>query len=536
MRKLFYFLAMSAIVLGMAFTFNACGGNDANNPEPRRFKMNISKVSDTSCKVEIQSPGEDVFFTDGFATSEEFLKDPRGFVQNRLNAYKEENKPTYPEGLHAEIERSLNDLDPETEYVIYVCEVNEEYQAVGNVEHKRVRRGAEVPEQSEEPEDPGTLDPETYSVISCKEQIGFPFKGGTKGTILSVKGGFTYTVNQSWVTVENGGYDNVSHPLQGYGWRYIVIKITVEPGEKAQAEIVFTHTETGKTAKMVVLRDDATQPGYEYSASPTALEGTASGKFYTSPYSAVYFSKGNLQYQASTGTWKFADKQWEVIGDANENISDSYSGWIDLFGWQSARNPTRTQVDGLYGADFAEYAMILITNGGNKADIWHLLTGEEMKYLFRDRPRAEELIALGSVDGVYGLILLPDDWTTPPAGAPFVASPMNGLEKSGDDGYKEADHDCFTDNTYTIIQWNAMEAKGAVFFPSGGRRYENKMAKRCEDGYGYYQTYAPISQKALFSLYYGFCFFQFSSKLIRAQAVNWEDYGTSVRLVRMARK
>ena len=33
MRKLFYFLAMSAIVLGMAFTFNACGGNDANNPE-----------------------------------------------------------------------------------------------------------------------------------------------------------------------------------------------------------------------------------------------------------------------------------------------------------------------------------------------------------------------------------------------------------------------------------------------------------------------------------------------------------------------
>ena len=33
MKKLLSFLAMSAIVLGMAFTFNACGGNDANNPE-----------------------------------------------------------------------------------------------------------------------------------------------------------------------------------------------------------------------------------------------------------------------------------------------------------------------------------------------------------------------------------------------------------------------------------------------------------------------------------------------------------------------
>ena len=529
MKKLISFIAITAVALGMA----SCGGNDANNPEPRRFKMNISKVSDTSCKVEIQSPGEDVFFTDGFATSEEFLKDPRSFVQNRLNAYKEENKPTYPEGLHAEIERSLNDLDPETEYVIYVCEVNEDYQAVGNVEHKRVRRGAEVPEQSEEPEDPGTLDPETYPVISCAEQIGFPFKGEAKESALNVKGGFTWTVNQSWVTIENVGFLNVGHPLQKYGWRYPVVSITVEPGEKAQAEIVFTHTETGKTAKMIVLRDDATQPGYEYSASPTALEGTASGKFYTSPYSAVYFSKGNLQYQASTGTWQFASKQWEVIGDANENISDSYSGWIDLFGWLSARNPTRTQNDGLYGADFAEYDMVSITNGGNKTDIWHLLTGEEMKYLFRDRPRAEELIALGSVDGVNGLILLPDDWTTPPDGVPFVASPMNGLEKSLDDGYKEADHDCFTDNTYSIIEWNAMETKGAVFFPCGGRRNQTEMDRGNE---GDYQTYAPIPRKLMLELYNDFRVFNFSSKLIRARGTTDRDYGTSVRLVRIARK
>ena len=34
MKKILSFFAMSAIVLGMAFTFNACGGNDANNPEP----------------------------------------------------------------------------------------------------------------------------------------------------------------------------------------------------------------------------------------------------------------------------------------------------------------------------------------------------------------------------------------------------------------------------------------------------------------------------------------------------------------------
>ena len=47
----------------------------------------------------------------------------------------------------------------------------------------------------------------------------------------------------------------------------------------------------------------------------------------------VYFSQGNLQYQASTDTWKFAESQYDYIGDANSNISSSYDGWIDLFGW-----------------------------------------------------------------------------------------------------------------------------------------------------------------------------------------------------------
>ena len=34
----------------------------------------------------------------------------------------------------------------------------------------------------------------------------------------------------------------------------------------------------------------------------------------------VYFSQGNLQYQASTNTWKFADNQYDYIGGANSNI------------------------------------------------------------------------------------------------------------------------------------------------------------------------------------------------------------------------
>ena len=63
----------------------------------------------------------------------------------------------------------------------------------------------------------------------------------------------------------------------------------------------------------------------------------------------VYFSQGNLQYQASTNTWRFAEHQWDyvgtqipdvqgyvggnVAGSSNHLIAETYNGWIDLFGW-----------------------------------------------------------------------------------------------------------------------------------------------------------------------------------------------------------
>ena len=54
--------------------------------------------------------------------------------------------------------------------------------------------------------------------------------------------------------------------------------------------------------------------------------------FLVSATKQVRFSQGNLQYQASTNTWRFAETQYSIVGNANENISSSYSGWIDLFG------------------------------------------------------------------------------------------------------------------------------------------------------------------------------------------------------------
>lgn len=57
------------------------------------------------------------------------------------------------------------------------------------------------------------------------------------------------------------------------------------------------------------------------------------GEFSVSDTRKVIFSSGNLQYNASSMEWRFATHQYDVMGEQNNNISPTYDGWIDLFGW-----------------------------------------------------------------------------------------------------------------------------------------------------------------------------------------------------------
>ena len=72
---------------------------------------------------------------------------------------------------------------------------------------------------------------------------------------------------------------------------------------------------------MVAPSDAPVEPTY----TPKAFTINANGD-------KIFFSQGNLQYQASTNTWRFAEHQYDLIGSDNSNISSTYSGWIDLFG------------------------------------------------------------------------------------------------------------------------------------------------------------------------------------------------------------
>ena len=120
--------------------------------------------------------------------------------------------------------------------------------------------------------------------------------------------------------------------------------------------------------------DDDPSNGGNESPVPLVLTGAINGLFSVSASQQVYFSQGNLQYRASTNTWRFAFNQWEdYVGADNANASKTYFGWIDLFGWGTSENVSYYYAYGqstynLYDqTGKADWGYNAISNGGRGA-------------------------------------------------------------------------------------------------------------------------------------------------------------------------
>ena len=280
---------------------------------------------------------------------------------------------------------------------------------------------------------------------------------------------------------------------------------------------------------------------------PTNSDAT-SGAFSVAQGRKVRFSPGNLQFNAAQGThqcadgttqkgtWRFAEHQWDYVGDAirgnvyhngtkcdNANISATYDGWIDLFGWGTsgwnsgavAYQPWSTSenssdyypggnenndLTGAYAnADWGVYNQI----GSDAPGTWRTLTYDEWNYVYSGRANADNLKGQATVNGVTGFILLPDDWEAP-SGITFTAGTSLN----------------FTTNTYTTAQWELMEQRGAVFLPSGGYRLGSNVGSVGLNGY-----FWSVSQYS--SLYAWFLYF-FNGYSYMSN--NFRYYGRSVRL------
>ena len=179
-------------------------------------------------------------------------------------------------------------------------------------------------------------------------------------------------------------------------------------------------------------------PSSTGSSVPT---GAVNGQFSVSDTKKVYFSQGNLQY---VGTWQFAELQWERFG------ADQRDDHRDLLGWGTKSNPNNVSGnDSDYS--WSEWGENTITNGTTG---YRTLTAEEWGYLLRREGKS----ALATVNGVHGIVFLPDSWSLP-GGCSFTAGDGSG----------------WTTNTYTVWQWTSMETNGAVFLPCVGLRDNEKV-------------------------------------------------------------
>lgn len=277
----------------------------------------------------------------------------------------------------------------------------------------------------------------------------------------------------------------------------------------------------------------------------------------------VIISQGNLQYQASTGTWQFAKEQYTTIGNALGNTAtdtrSSQDKWIDLFGWGTSgwaganNNPSLTHYHMPYdylnsgsedngyaygpnqnsgyhynytysltgdfaNADWGVYNPI--SNGGLTKGRWRTLeggSGSEVDVLLFTRDastinnKANARYTKAKVNNIYGLIIFPDEYEHPEG----VTLPKSaGINSTSSEGW-------YGGITYDLNAWLKMEAAGAVFLPVTGRRDGTSVSSETSIGYYWTSTYKDKGKAKVF--YYGSSVCQFSDVK--------KYYGQAVRLV-----
>ena len=312
---------------------------------------------------------------------------------------------------------------------------------------------------------------------------------------------------------------------------------------------------------------------------PTPTPAGGIGVFTVAEGKTVAFASGNLQYNAAQGshycadgsvqqgTWRFAEHQYDYIGYANKNISQTYDGWIDLFGWgtsgynNTANDPSAQRyqpwekssssvntvpidsvlncetveitgeceweytlyADGTYNyygygpsenmtdknltgtsANYDWGVYNAISNAGNQAGLWRTLSSAEWDYLFNTRKNAYFLWSLGTVNAVVGVIILPDNFKKP--------SDISWTYQANN----------YTTNTYTTEQWATLEALGAVFLPASGYRDGTDVIFVQHLGYYWSSSYGDSS------LAYGLGIYIDD---LSPQGYYHRYYGCSVRLV-----
>ena len=178
-----------------------------------------------------------------------------------------------------------------------------------------------------------------------------------------------------------------------------------------------------------------------------------SGRFSVSGCTTVGFAKGNVIAQIQFDTIYWSDPNSSVITEKYNPTSAS---------WQFAETQYyRQEYDSLailqngYG-DYLTTGMDLVSGiyqalGLVDIGCWHELSGAEWDYLLNQRD-VEVRYAFAKVNGVSGLLVLPDNWQS-------STYALNAPNATAD----------YATNSITLFDWeNIVEPAGALFLPANG--------------------------------------------------------------------
>ena len=325
----------------------------------------------------------------------------------------------------------------------------------------------------------GTLDG-GFELSADNALLGLQMTGSdalSKIVVTNTATAKTYTLNCAGVTLSNAA---------------TLFYIVVPAGEWASGFTVDVYADDNTTIiKTLTKNSSATFSATEAMVMPEQ-EVVVVYSFSVSATKKVLFAPGNLQYHPANNEWRFAESQTDYIGDANSNCSLTYNGWLDLFCWSTSAtyfgvNISQKNTD--YSGSFVDWGSNQI--GSDAPNTWRTLTNEEWEYLLNTRTNASSLKGVAQVNGVNGLLFLPDNWTCP-AGVTFKS------------GFHSTDRkDYFADyQTFTAEQWSELESAGAVFLPAAGYRSGSNVPSLYMQRNGCYRSATESDSNNAYYLYF----------------------------------
>lgn len=321
--------------------------------------------------------------------------------------------------------------------------------------------------------------------VFSQDEFKFTLKGGY--AMFDVQNGG----DQNWTVESDQSWLNIS-PKKAKGI-FTVANIRVDEGYEGVG--ILTFRDKKGVRKVKVTRSNYTTPE-EDDGEGISDHGRLPGIFSVGPSKRVHFSQGNLQYQASSNTYRFATHQQDIVGDDNmgnvyvggeksnnDDASSTYGGWIDLFGWGTGDEPWKAIKDVNEYYIYNEWGNYDIYRASNSPR-WRTLGVGEWQYLLLNRMDAPQKMGVCRIDNVlhvanpdwyeiYGFVLLPDNWIQP-AGTSFRSILETGWTwqdyalYGSTKGLYFSENSHNNDNIYTRAQWRKMEAAGAVFLPFNG--------------------------------------------------------------------